>query len=80
MKESRSVVSNSLRSMDCSPPGFSVHGIRQARTLEWVAIFLLQGILPTQQLNLGLLYCRQILYHLSCEGSLRGLREMWIRV
>ena len=25
--------------MDCSLPGFSVHGILQARTLEWVAIF-----------------------------------------
>ena len=24
--------------MDCSPPGSSVHGIRQARVLEWVAI------------------------------------------
>ena len=24
--------------MDCSPPGFSVHGILQARTLEWVTI------------------------------------------
>ena len=24
-------------SMDCSPPGSSVHGILQARTLEWVA-------------------------------------------
>ena len=24
--------------MDCSLPGFSVHGILQARTLEWVAI------------------------------------------
>ena len=23
---------------DCSPPGFSVHGILQARLLEWVAI------------------------------------------
>ena len=23
---------------DCSLPGFSVHGILQARTLEWVAI------------------------------------------
>jgi len=22
--------------MDCSPPGFSVHGILQARILEWV--------------------------------------------
>ena len=26
--------------MDCSPPGFSVHGILQARILEWVAIHL----------------------------------------
>ena len=24
--------------MDCSPPGFSIHGILQARVLEWVAI------------------------------------------
>ena len=25
--------------MDCSLPGFSIHGIFQARVLEWVAIF-----------------------------------------
>ena len=25
--------------MDCSPPSCSVHGILQARILEWVAIF-----------------------------------------
>ena len=25
--------------MDCSLPGFSVHGIFQARVLEWVAIW-----------------------------------------
>ena len=24
--------------IDSSPPGFSIHGIFQARTLEWVAI------------------------------------------
>ena len=30
--------------------------------------FLLQGIFLTQGLNLGLLYYRQILYHLSHEG------------
>ena len=24
---------------DCSPPGTSIHGILQARILEWVAIF-----------------------------------------
>ena len=34
---SRSVLSNTLRPMDCSPPGSPVHGILQARILEWVA-------------------------------------------
>ena len=30
---------------------------------------LLQGIFPTQGLNLGLPHCRQTLYHLSHQGS-----------
>ena len=29
--------------MDCSPPGFSVHGIFQTRILEWVAISFSRG-------------------------------------
>ena len=29
--------------MDCSPPGSSVHGISQARILEWVAISSSRG-------------------------------------
>ena len=29
--------------MDCSLPGFSVHGIFQARGLEWVPLQCLQG-------------------------------------
>ena len=29
--------------MDCSPSGISVHGIFQARTLEWVAISFSRG-------------------------------------
>ena len=41
--------------MDCSPPSCSVHGISQARTLEWVAISLLQGIFLTQGSNQHLL-------------------------
>ena len=32
------VMSNSCDPLDCSLPGFSVHGISQARILEWVAI------------------------------------------
>ena len=34
---SRSVMSDSLDPMDRSPPGSSVHGILQARILEWFA-------------------------------------------
>ena len=37
--------------LDCSPPGSSVYGILWARILEWVAIFLLQGIFATQGPN-----------------------------
>ena len=51
----------------------SVHGILQARMLQWVASFLLQGIFQTQGLNpclLCLLHCRQIPYPLSHRGSL----------
>ena len=92
----------------CDPMDCRVHGILQARTLEWVANFswqylpnpgieprspalqadslpaepqgepknagvgsrsLLQEIFPTQELNQGLLHCRQILYQLSYQGS-----------
>ena len=35
---SRSVIFNSLWPMDCSMPGFPVHGIFQAKILKWVAI------------------------------------------
>ena len=41
-------------SMDYSLPGSSVHGISQARILEWAAI--LQGIFLTQGSNLSLLH------------------------
>ena len=55
---------------DGSPPGSSVHGILQARTLEWIAISFSRGIFPTQGSNPGLLHCRQTLYPLSHQGSL----------
>ena len=40
-------------SMDCSPPGSSVHGLLQARILGFLqgCYALLQGIFPTQRLN-----------------------------
>ena len=40
-------------------------GIVQARILEQVSMPSSREIFPTQGLNLGLLHCRQILYHLS---------------
>ena len=40
---SRSAVSDSLRPMDCSPPGSSVQEILQARILECVAIPFSRG-------------------------------------
>ena len=55
--------------LDCSLPGSSVHGIFQARMLEWVGISFSKQIFLTQGLNPGLLHCRQILYHLSHQGS-----------
>ena len=39
--------------------------ILQARTLEWVAMSYSRGVISTQELNLGLPHCRQILYHLT---------------
>ena len=44
--------------VNCSPPGSSVHGILQARILEWIAISFSRGIFPTQGSNPGLLHCR----------------------
>ena len=52
---------------DCSPPGSSVHGVLQARILEWVPS-LLRGIFLTQGWK-PILHCRQILYRLSHQGS-----------
>ena len=52
--------------MDCSPPGFSVHGIILTRLLEVSCYFLLQEIFLTQGSDthfLQLLLGRQILYH-----------------
>ena len=40
--------------MDCSPPGFSVHGILQARILKWAAISFSRG--SSQGLKPGFLH------------------------
>ena len=57
-------------SVDYRLSGSSVPGIPQARMLTRVGChFLLQRIFPTQGWNPGLLNCKQILYHLSHQGS-----------
>ena len=49
--------------MDCSPPGSSVHGISQARILEWVAIsFSRESYQPRNQSCISCIG-RQILCH-----------------
>ena len=40
---SRSVMSDSVTPMDCSPPHSSVHGIPQVTILKWVAISFSRG-------------------------------------
>ena len=49
---------------------YTVHGVLQARILEWAAMPF-SRIFLTQELNLALLHCRQILYQLSHQGSPR---------
>ena len=51
---------------DCSSPGSSVHGIVQARILEWVAISSSRGSFQSRdQTCISCFSCigRQILYH-----------------
>ena len=57
--------------MDCSPPGSSVHWDSPGKNTGVGCHALLQGIFPTQGLNLGLPHCRWILYRLSHQGSPR---------
>ena len=60
-----SVVSNFLRPHgQRSLAGYSLRD-SPGKNTEVGCHFLLQGIFPTQGLNPGLLYCKQILYHLN---------------
>ena len=49
--------------MDCSPPGSSVHGIFQARILEWVVISSSRGSSPFRDWAFVFCIGRWILYH-----------------
>ena len=66
-------------SLQITSPGLGPHGLQPTRLLyPWNSPgkntgegshSLLHGIFLTQGSNLGLLHCRQILYHLSLQGS-----------
>ena len=64
-----SVMSDSLQPVDCSPPGSSVHGDSPGKNTGVGCSTLLQGIFPIQGSNPGPPHCRQILNHLSHQGS-----------
>ena len=59
--------------MDYGSPGSYVHGLSQARELEWVAHFLLQGIYLTLGLNLCFLHWQDESLPLEPPGSLISL-------
>ena len=61
--------------MDCSPPGSSVHGIFQARVLEWVAIAFSRGSSRPRDGSQVSCNCRQMLYHLSHQGSHQEIKK-----
>ena len=54
--------------MDCSPPGFSVRGISQARILEWVAISFSRGSSPPRDC-IDRWSQPKYQTHVSCIGS-----------
>ena len=74
-----SVVSKSLRSMDCSLPGSFVHIISHARLLKQAAIsFSTESSLPRDQTCISYVSCigRQILHHCaSLPGAFSALRS-----
>ena len=66
-----SAMPDSLSPMDCSPPDSSVHGILQARILEWVAIpFSSRSSWPRDWTCISCIG-RQVLYHWASWEALR---------
>ena len=73
--------------MNCGPPGFSVHGISQARIPEWVAISFSRGIFQTQKSKPHLLHWQAGSLPLNHQGSpacpvkvkVKSLSCVWLR-
>ena len=61
---------------DCSPPGSSVHGILQARMLEWVAILFSRGpSWPRDQTQVSLIAGR--FFTIGATGKLQVCLTLW---
>ena len=57
-------------SVDCSPPGFSVHGIIQARVLEWVGISFSRGYsLPRERTQVSRIAGRRFILWTTREAQ-----------
>ena len=77
--------------MDCSPPGSSVHGILQARILEWVTMPSSRESSEPRELNPCLLLGKQVLYDWATREAQRSkcqpengtlsymLRRNWVK-
>ena len=72
-KWSHSVVSNSQRSHDCSLPGSSIHGIFQARVLEWGAIAF-STKLPKYWL------CKHTLYNCYWQSKMSKVSKICVHI
>ena len=60
----------------CDPMDYIVHGILQARVLEWVTLPFSRGSSQLRDQTQVSLHCRRILYQLSHTGSPRILE--WV--
>ena len=66
---------------DCNPPSSSIHGISQARVLEWIAISFSTGSSQPRDRTLA---SRQILYHCTTYTQqifvelTRALNFVWL--
>ena len=69
MKVKVLVVSDSLQLSDCSPPRLFCPWNSPRKNIGVGSHSLLQGIFLTMGSNPGILHCRQILYHMSHQGS-----------
>ena len=64
--------------MDCSPPGSSIHGIFQARVLEWGAVAFSEGLRAySKQFSSGGSLLPVETIRKACQSLFLNLSENW---